>query len=126
MVDNKLLLVLVPLIVTVAGNITSIVSAIDPALSVIIPLGASSPDSGNGFFPNTLPVKAGDTVTWTNDDTSLHTVTSGLPGDYYPGTEFDSSSLAPGTTFQHTFAIGGPFNYYCILHPYMTGNIVVS
>jgi plastocyanin len=126
MAGNKLLLVLVSIIIVLTWNITNSIFAQDLGLSVTIPLDSSSPSNGYGFFPNTITVKVGDTVTWTNDDTALHTVTSGIPGDSNPGIEFDSSSLAPGTTFQHTFTIGGTFNYYCTLHPYMTGKIVAS
>ena len=70
-----------------------------------------------------------DTVTWTNDDTQPHTVVSGANGQ--PSGEFDSSPnfnplIAPGPTFEHTFAQAGEFPYYCALHPNMVGTVSVK
>jgi plastocyanin len=95
--------------------------------SVTIVPGASSPSNGKFFDPETTNVSTGTTVTWSNDDTTLHTVTSGSPeGGAASGAEFDSSYLAAGKTFQHTFAAAGTFDYYCTLHPFMAGKVVVS
>jgi plastocyanin len=95
--------------------------------SVSIAPGSSAPTNGKFFVPDTLNVSTGATVTWTNDDTTLHTATSGSPeGGGASGSEFDSSYLAAGKTFQHTFASAGTFDYYCTLHPFMTGKVVVS
>jgi plastocyanin len=93
--------------------------------SVTILPGSSSPSNGKFFEPETLTVSIGTTVTWTNDDSTLHTVTSGSPEAGNSGTEFDSSYLAAGKTFQHQFSNSGTFDYYCTLHPYMSGKIVV-
>jgi plastocyanin len=94
--------------------------------SVSIAPGSSAPTNGKFFVPDTLNVSTGATVTWTNDDTTLHTATSGSPeGGGASGSEFDSSYLAAGKTFQHTFASAGTFDYYCTLHPFMTGKVVV-
>ena len=70
-------------------------------------------------------MSAGTTVTWTNDDTTLHTVTSGSAESGDSGAQFDSSYLAAGKTFQHKFDTAGTFDYYCTLHPFMTGTIYV-
>jgi plastocyanin len=94
--------------------------------SVTIAPGSSDPSNGKFFIPNTLTVSKGTTVTWINDDGTLHTVTSGSPEAGNSGTEFDSSYLAAGKTFQHQFNTPGTFDFYCTLHPYMTGNVVVS
>ena len=96
--------------------------------SVTISPGSSVPSNGKFFVPDTLTVSKGTTVTWTNGDTTLHTVTSGSPesGNSGTGTEFDSSYLAAGKTFQHQFSIPGTFEYYCTLHPYMKGKVVVT
>jgi plastocyanin len=84
------------------------------------------------FSPNPINVKAGDTITWTNDDSQTHTVTSGTgSADPNMGKEFDSSPglktlLAPNQTFSHKFAIAGEFPYFCQIHPAMVGKVVVS
>jgi plastocyanin len=70
------------------GNINSV------GASVTISPGSSSPSSGKFFVPQTLTVSTGTTVTWTNGDSTLHTVTSGSPTAGNSGTEFDSSYLA--------------------------------
>ena len=94
--------------------------------SVTISPGSSVPSNGKFFVPETLTVSKGTTVSWTNGDTTLHTVTSGSPESGNSGTEFDSSYLAAGKTFQHQFNTAGTFDYYCTLHPYMKGKVVVN
>jgi len=71
------------------------------------------------FNPQTITVKAGDTVTWVNHDDIPHTVTSktGL---------FRSKALDTDDNFSFTFATPGSFAYFCALHPHMTGSIVVE
>ena len=84
------------------------------------------------FDPSPANVKAGDTVTWTNDDSTPHTVTSGTgSSDPNMGKDFDSSPglktlLAPKQTFEHKFATAGEFAYFCQVHPTMVGKVVVS
>ena len=93
----------------------------------IVPGSSSLTDTA--FQPNPVQVSVGDTVTWTNDDTQPHTVTSGQNGQ--PDGKFDSSPnfnplLAPGQTFEHTFTEAGQYPYYCALHPNMVGTVSVS
>jgi len=113
---------------TMSGNMTGNKSSASGGNSVTISPGSSVPSNGKFFVPDTLTVSKGTTVTWTNGDTTLHTVTSGSPesGNSGTGTEFDSSYLAAGKTFQHQFSISGTFDYYCTLHPYMKGKVVVT
>lgn len=81
----------------------------------------------NCFAPNPVTVAPGDTITWKNTDKVGHTVTSGQPSDNETGTVFDSNGLIkPGATFQFTFQNEGTFNYFCQVHPWMTGQVVVS
>jgi plastocyanin len=93
--------------------------------SVSIASGSSLPD-GKGFIPDTMPVKIGTLVTWINEDDALHTVTSGTPKGGNSGAEFDSSYVDAGKTWQYRFDKMGTFKYYCTLHPFMKGKIVVS
>ena len=108
---------------TMSGNMTGNATGGD---SVTISPGSSSPSNGKFFVPDALTVSKGTTVSWTNGDSTLHTVTSGSPEAGNSGTEFDSSYLAAGKTFQHPFNTAGTFDYYCTLHPYMKGKVVVS
>ena len=79
------------------------------------------------FDPNPANVKSGDTVTWTNDDSQIHTVTSGTDSsDPNMGKGFDSSMLSQNQTFSHKFTNAGEFSYFCELHPTMVGKAVVS
>jgi nitrite reductase (NO-forming) len=93
---------------------------------IIISPGSSSPSNTKFFEPPTATVKAGTTVTWKNADSTLHTVTSGSAEGGEPGADFDSSYLAGGKTFQWTFSTPGTFDYFCTLHPYMKGQVVVN
>lgn len=96
-----------------------------------ITLGSSSKTT-NAYSPNPLEINVGDTVTWTNRDTTTHTVTSGTgPNDPNSGQEFDSSPnfnpiIVPNAKFTHTFETAGEFPYYCTLHPSMVGTVIVS
>ena len=93
---------------------------------VVISPGSSSPTNAKYFDPLILNVPVGATVTWKNLDSTLHTVTSGSAESGKPGTIFDSSYLTGGKTFQHTFSSAGTFDYFCTLHPYMKGLVIVN
>jgi len=85
--------------------------------------GCDSTDSC--YVPYSLDVRVGDTVSCSNDDSAAHTVTSGsVSGD--AGVTFDSSLFMAGTTFDHTFDEAGTFDYFCMVHPWMTGKIIVN
>lgn len=77
--------------------------------------------SGFAFNPATLNVKVGDTVTWTNNDSTAHTVTQ-KPS----GSGFQSGTLPPGQSFSFTFDTAGTYDYYCEFHASMSGQVVVS
>ena len=103
-----------------------IVYAQTTTASVSIVQGSSSPTISKPYDPSPLTVKAGTSVTWTNNDSSIHTVTSGLPEKGDVGTLFDSSLISPGMTFVHVFDKQGTFDYSCTLHPFMQGQINVK
>jgi plastocyanin len=71
------------------------------------------------FGPQKLSVKAGQAVTWVNDDDIPHTIAS-------TGLLFKSKVLDTGDTFSFTFTRPGAYAYYCSLHPHMTGTIIVT
>jgi len=97
-----------------------------------IPTGAASPDSPyfwqnekDGSTAGIIDIIVGDEVVWKNADTAAHTVTSGTPTTGPDGI-FDSGLFAPGKSFPHTFTERGNFPYYCIVHPWMTGTVIVT
>jgi len=76
--------------------------------------------SGFAFHPNTIRVKVGDTITFTNKDSAAHTATA------VEGAKFDSGSLDQGKSFSYTAKQAGTIKFVCDFHPSMTGTIVVS
>ncbi len=94
---------------------------------VTIPNEASEPscaESGTCFLPGEVTIGVGDSVTWHNDGTAAHTVTSGNPEDGPDGL-FDSGLFLGGDTFSHTFTEAGEYQYFCQIHPWMTGTVIV-
>ncbi len=91
-------------------------------------LGASVPgceDTNECFLPYEVSINVGDTVTWVNDDTAAHTATGGNPVDG-PSGVFDSSLVIAGTSFSFTFEEAGTYEYFCMVHPWMTGFVIVG
>lgn len=74
------------------------------------------------YTPANITVKKGTTVTWTNNDSVGHTVTS----DDDSALSFDSKTLNKGQTFSTTFDKVGSFSYHCTPHPNMTGSVTVT
>jgi plastocyanin len=70
------------------------------------------------YQPSQLTVLAGQTVTWRNSGLGPHTVTADAG-------QFDSGTLAAGTTFSYTFSAPGMYLYSCTIHPTMHGSVVV-
>jgi plastocyanin len=90
--------------------------------------GAARPIAGNrvaikgfAFAPAALTVPVGTTVTWTNQDSDAHTVTSDGGGG-----PLNSKALATGDTFSFTFTQAGTFKYLCTIHPFMTATVTVT
>jgi plastocyanin len=71
------------------------------------------------FTPASITVKVGDKVTWTNNDSTAHTVTA-------DDTSFTSGDLAQGASFSFTFTKAGTFPYHCSIHPSMKAAVVVQ
>ena len=79
------------------------------------------------YEPNPINIKVGDTVTWINADVVSHTVTSGK--DYDPnksGKLFNSGGILTNGVYQLKFAKPGTFDYFCLFHPDMKGQVIVS
>ncbi|WP_428325972.1 cupredoxin domain-containing protein [Nitrosopumilus sp.] len=108
--------------------------------TISIPFGAFNPELNTPaevwYDPPELTIQVGDTVTWTNDDREGHTVTSGDGAGRFDwmGSKnlgeadgiFDSERFMPEESWSYTFEKEGPFNYFCIIHPWMEGIVFVK
>ncbi len=94
--------------------------------AISIAAGSSNPSASQFYVPPEVTVSIETTITWTNDDSTIHTVTEGSPQSIGATLVFDSSIIAPSATWEHTFDTAGEFDYYCTLHPFMTGKVIVS
>jgi len=72
------------------------------------------------FTPQTLTVKAGTTVTWTNKDDIPHGIAS------QNNAFARSKALDTDDSYSFTFTAPGAYQYFCYVHPHMTGTIVVE
>ena len=77
------------------------------------------------FIPSTVVIALGGTVTWENTDNAAHTATGGTPSDG-PSGAFDSSLVMAGGSFAQTFDSEGTYPYFCMVHPWMQGTVVVE
>jgi plastocyanin len=86
---------------------------------VKIAQGAWDKNSEKYYEPAEMTVKQGSAVAWANEDGVVHTVTESNGA-------FDSSIMSAGQQWEHVFEKEGRYDYYCALHPWMTGSIVVE
>lgn len=96
-------------------------------VTISMPSGTSIPgceETNACYLPAAVTVNAGDTVVWSNDDTAAHTVTSGSP-TAGPDGAFDSGLVMAGSSFE-IVADTGSYDYFCMVHPWMTGNLRVN
>jgi len=95
---------------------------------VEIPIGTSVPgceETNECWSPADITINVGDTVHWMNVDTVAHTVTGGSPANG-PSGVFDSSLLMADAAFAFTFDEAGSYDYFCMVHPWMTGSVSVN
>ena len=125
---KSMMLILLPiLIIPIIG-----VAHAQTASEIDIATGAGSSSqaicvaANNCFSPNPLTIAPGTTVTWKNTDTTTHVICSGKVTDDQCGSVFEDDALKKGTTFQFTFANAGTFDYFCSVHPWMTGQVIVG
>ena len=88
--------------------------------------GSSTPGcEPNCFIPSTVVITEGGTVTWQNTDNAAHTATAGSPADG-PSGAFDSSLMMVDGSFSFTFDSAGTYPYFCMVHPWMEGTVIVE
>lgn len=94
---------------------------------VIIPTKVSRPGCDVEdvcYIPSKIVIQKGDSVTWLNEDSAFHTVTSGFYGE--PTELFDSGYLDPYQYYTLSFDEIGTYDYYCVLHPWMFAQVIVE
>jgi plastocyanin len=91
----------------------------DTAPATTVAAGSTVSIKGFAFNPAQISVKVGDTVTWTNNDDTTHTVTAS-------DGSFDSGNLDTGKTFSQTFTTAGTFSYICSIHTGMKATVTVT
>ena len=120
------------LVLTLVAGIMAIVpSAFADHMKVDVynAIGSSTPgceETNSCFEPYETIIDIGGEITWHNEDTAAHTVTSGDIKGEGPDGIFDSSLLGPGKTFSNKFEEAGTFKYFCMVHPWMEGIVTVQ
>jgi plastocyanin len=104
---------------TAGAESISIVAGAWTAQDMNSPDEFAATESPADYSVNELRVQVGTTVTWTNDDDQMHTVTD-------VGGSFDSAFLMPGDTWSYTFDEPGDFEYFCMPHPWMRAKVIVE
>lgn len=97
------------------------------AADVVMPTKVSRPGCEHEdrcYVPPVISTNAGKSVSWLNDDSAFHSVTSGYYGA--PDGLFDSGYMDPGEVFTHAFDEPGEYAYYCTLHEWMRGTVLVN
>ena len=94
---------------------------------VVIPMKVSRPGCDIEdicYIPSNIIVEKGKSVTWVNEDSSFHSVTSGFYGE--PTELFDSGYLDPYQSYTLSFDEYGVYDYFCTLHPWMKAQVIVE
>ena len=112
----------------ISTNNGSLISDGYDTVTVLNTVGSSIPgceETDDCFMPQTVVIPAGGKVAWKNVDTAAHTITSGTTSGGSDGV-FDSGLFAPETEFSYTFEMPGEYPYYCMVHPWMSGIVIVK
>ena len=129
---------LIIFLILIISASTSTAYAVDYVVD--IPYGAYNPELNTPaevwFDPSQIFVTVGDTITWYNDDREGHTVTSGESSGRFgwmdnkdlgkPDGIFDSERFMPGESWSYKFEESGTFSYFCTIHPWMEGIVIVE
>lgn len=96
-------------------------------VDVVMPTKVSRPGceiEDTCYIPSTITISAGEEVSWQNQDSAFHSVTSGKYGS--ASELFDSGYMDPDEIFIVQFTESGVYNYHCTLHPWMEGKVIVK
>src|SRR5919112_944742 len=108
------------------SNNSALAQGATTGTTISIAKGSQSASNPEFFVPAEATAKAGETITWKNDDTAIHTATSGQ--DATPDGKFDTSLVPPGQSSKPIAMPNAPgqYPYFCTLHPWMEGTITVG
>ena len=110
-----------------SGSAIEEIPSIEIQPDVIMPTKVSRPgceEIDKCYIPSKITVEKGTSVTWVNEDSAFHSVTSGV---YDAPTDlFDSGYMDPYQSFSYIFDTSGTYDYYCTLHPWMEGQVIVE
>jgi len=133
-VNKKIVIIPIVVIIVIIGAVsqmnfeeTTEIETVEEEALITIPVKAARPACGphpECYIPSYYVTKLSEPVTWKNEDSAFHSVTSGSYGD--PDGMFDSGHLDPYEIFSYKFDGIGMYPYYCTLHPWMAGQIKVE
>ena len=123
-------------------HLASAATGVGKSSTVMIPKGSANPEVDitklgprQWYVPRQMAIHTNDTITWQNNDTEAHTVTSGVGAGIEslmnnkrgtPNGIFDSGLFKPGQSWTHTFTTPGTYTYFCTIHPWMDGIVSVQ
>ena len=132
-VGGILAIILISVGISLSGNDTQNEPAsesepqIEVEADVVMPTKVSRPgceEDDRCYIPSKITINKGEQVTWINEDSAFHSVTSGF---YDAPTDlFDSGHMDPFDVYVLTFDDEGTFDYFCTLHPWMEGQVIVE
>ena len=112
------------------GALAPAAAADHPEVTIVPAAGSSVPgceETEDGcYIPSTATVDVGGVVIFSNTDNGIHTYTSGSLSDDDAGSEFDTGMLQPDQSYEYTPENVGEFPYFCMLHPWMQGVLIVQ
>jgi plastocyanin len=113
-----------------------------PNIHITIPKGSANPEVDitklgprQWYSPRQVTINSNGSITWINNDTEIHTVTSGIGAGIEslmnnkrgtPNGLFDSGSFKPTQSWTHIFTKPGKYSYFCTIHPWMEGVVTVQ
>lgn len=118
-------------LLAIAGLVATVPSAFadHSEVTVTVASGAGTPgceETVDGcYLPKEVTVDVGGKVIFSNTDTAAHTFTAGTPANG-PSGEFDSGLVMAGATYEATLEKEGTVDYFCMVHPWMVGAIIVQ
>ena len=119
---------LLSVLVIFAIGLFAVEDAFAETYHVNIEPGSSTPGcerTNSCHAPNSVTISQHDRVVWNNVDSANHTITSGTPAEGFTDV-FDSGLIMPGRNFGYKFTDEGTYDYFCIIHPWATGVVIVQ
>lgn len=110
-----------------AGDTVQVLNPDGRDTDVLMPTKVSRPgceETDGCYVPPSYEAPVGEPITWTNEDSAFHTVTAGTYDS--PAGTFDSGYMDPYDSYTLSFKTPGTYEYYCTLHPWMEGAIIIT